>query len=81
MILLFESLSRWTDFLGPLIYLNREDLFTVSLGLQAFVMQRGTTNWALLMAASTLTTLPIVILFIFTQRTFIEGITLTGIKG
>jgi multiple sugar transport system permease protein len=80
-ILLFESLSRWTDFLGPLIYLNREDLFTVSLGLQAFVMQRGTTNWALLMAASTLTTLPIVILFIFTQRTFIEGIALTGIKG
>jgi multiple sugar transport system permease protein len=80
-IILFESLSRWTDFLGPLIYLNREDLFTVSIGLQAFVMQRGTTNWALLMAASTLTTLPIVILFIFTQRTFIEGIALTGIKG
>jgi len=80
-ILLFESLSRWTDFLGPLIYLNREELFTVSLGLQAFIMQRGTTNWALLMAASTLTTLPIVILFIFTQRTFIEGIALTGIKG
>jgi len=80
-ILLFESLSRWTDFLGPLIYLNREDLFTISLGLQAFVMQRGTTNWALLMAASTLATLPVVILFIFTQRTFIEGIALTGIKG
>ena len=49
--------------------------------LQQFIQQRGTTRWAPMMAASTLVTLPVVILFLFTQRTFIEGIALTGIKG
>ena len=80
-IVLFESLWRWTEFIGPLIYLNREDLYPISLGLQQFIVYRGTTKWAPLMAASTLVTLPVVILFLFTQRTFIEGIALTGIKG
>ena len=79
-IVLFETLSRWTDFLGPLIYLSREDLYTISIGLQQFVA-KYTTAWARWMAASTLVTLPVVVLFIFTQRFFIEGITLTGIKG
>jgi len=80
-IVLFESLWRWTEFVGPLIYLNRPDLYPISLGLRQFVVERGTTKWAPLMAASTLVTLPVVILFVFTQRTFIEGIALTGIKG
>ena len=79
-IVLFETLGRWTDFLGPLIYLNREDLYTISLGLQQFVAKYNTA-WTRWMAASTLVTLPVVVLFFFTQRFFIEGITLTGIKG
>jgi multiple sugar transport system permease protein len=79
-ILIFETLSRWTDFIGPLIYLSREELYTISIGLQQFVA-KYTTAWARWMAASTLVTLPVVVLFIFAQRYFIEGIALTGLKG
>lgn len=79
-IALFELLSRWGDFMGPLIFLNESKLYTISLGLQQYRSERS-TEWAYLMAASTLVTLPVIIVFIFTQHTFIEGITLTGIKG
>ncbi|MFO7695549.1 MAG: carbohydrate ABC transporter permease [Anaerolineae bacterium] len=79
-IALFELLNRWGDFMGPLIYLNESKLYTISLGLQQYRSERS-TEWAYLMAASTLVTLPVIIVFIFTQHTFIEGITLTGIKG
>ena len=80
-IVLFQTLWKWTDFIGPLIYLSREDLYTISLGLQQFVSRSGQTPWTLWLAASTLVTLPVVILFIFTQQYFIEGITFTGLKG
>ena len=79
-IALFELLRTWGDFMGPLIFLNESRLYTISLGLQQYRSERS-TEWAYLMAASTLVTLPVIIVFIFTQRTFIEGITLTGIKG
>jgi len=79
-IVIFETLSRWTDFIGPLIYLSREELYTISIGLQQFVA-KYTTAWGRWMAASTLVTLPVVVLFIFAQRYFIEGIALTGLKG
>lgn len=79
-IALFELLNRWGDFMGPLIFLNESRLYTISLGLQQYRSERS-TEWAYLMAASTLVTLPVIIVFIFTQHTFIEGITLTGIKG
>jgi multiple sugar transport system permease protein len=77
---LFTFINSWNDFLGPLIYLNDERKATLSLGLQQFVSQHG-AEWSLLMAASTLMTLPIILLFFFAQRTFIQGITLTGVKG
>ena len=79
-VCLFQVLGSWNAFMGPLIYLNESRLYTISLGLQQYRSERS-TEWGYLMAASTLTTLPVVVLFIFTQRTFIEGITLTGIKG
>ncbi len=79
-VALFTFLSNWQDFLGPLIYLSREDQYTISLGLRGFLNRFG-ANWELLMAGTTITVLPIVILFFFTQRTFIQGVTLTGIKG
>jgi multiple sugar transport system permease protein len=79
-VALFTFLGTWTDFLGPLIYLSREDQYTISLGLRGFLNRFG-ANWELLMAGTTITVLPIVILFFLTQRTFIQGITLTGIKG
>lgn len=79
-VALFQFIYAWNDFLGPLIYLNDQSLYTVSLGLQTYVSSYG-TQWGLLMAASTIATLPIVLLFFLTQRTFIQGISLSGIKG
>ncbi len=73
-------LSTWSDFLGPLLYLNNEQLYTLSLGLYAF-MQTHYVVWEKLMAASVMFILPVILLFFFAQKQFIEGITLTGIKG
>lgn len=77
---LFTFMENWNDFLGPLIYLNDETKYTIALGLQQFIGQYG-TQWGMLMAASTVATAPIIILFFFTQKTFIQGISTTGIKG
>jgi len=77
---LFTFIGAWNDFLGPLLYLNDERSYTLALGLQRFVSQHG-AEWSMLMAATTVMTLPIVVIFFFAQRTFIQGVTLTGIKG
>ncbi|AEE97713.1 carbohydrate ABC transporter permease [Mahella australiensis] len=79
-VALFQFLGAWNDFMGPLIYLNDQTKYTISVGLQQFVGQYG-TKWGLLTAASTVATLPVIILFFFTQKTFIQGIAMTGIKG
>ena len=77
---IFTFINAWNDFLGPLIYLNSPEKYTMALALQSL---RGAhyLDWAQLMAASTMMVLPILVLFFFTQRFFIEGVTLTGIKG
>jgi multiple sugar transport system permease protein len=80
-VALFQFMYTWNDFLGPLIYLTKQDDYTLALGLQLFQSQHGGTEWHYLMAASTLVALPIILLFFFTQKTFIEGISMTGIKG
>lgn len=79
-VAIFTFLATWSDFLGPLLYLNKEESYTLSLGLQAF-MQTHYVEWGPLMAASAIFTIPIVILFFFAQSYFIEGITVTGMKG
>jgi multiple sugar transport system permease protein len=79
-VALFEFQARWDDFLGPLIFLSSRENYTVSLGLAMFRGEQG-SFWGMLMAVSTVMALPIIVLFFFTQRTFIQGITLTGIKG
>jgi multiple sugar transport system permease protein len=76
----FTFLGAWHDFFSPLVYLSERDQYPLSLGLFAFRSQR-TTEYSLMMAASTLTTLPLIILFFFAQRYFLDGIKLTGIKG
>ena len=76
----FTFISVWNDFLGPLIYLSDSDQYTLALGLRSF-SSLYTAQWDLLMAASTAMILPIVVLFFLAQRYFVEGITLTGIKG
>ena len=79
-VAIFTFQATWNDFLAPLIYLQRPELYTVTLGLQ-FFRSTYTTNWAYLMAASLVTTLPVIVVFFVAQRYFIEGITLTGVKG
>ena len=79
-VALFQMMWAWHDFIGPLIYLRDESGYTLSVGLQLYFTQHG-AEWALLMAAATMFTLPMVIVFFFAQRAFIEGIALTGIKG
>jgi len=79
-VALFSFIDNWKDFFGPLIYLNDENLYTLSIGLFSFQSQH-LTAWTLLMAASLLIALPMVVLFFLTQRTFVEGITFTGLRG
>jgi len=81
MVALFQFLGVWKDFMGPLIYLNHRSQFTLSLALQAFSSEHGGTPWHLLMAASTVFSLPLIILFFLTIRTFIRSIAMTGMKG
>jgi len=84
---LFTFMGAWNDYLGPLIYLQKPEQYTLAVGIEFLrtAMTTKTTHSALsypyLMAVSAVVTLPIVILFFFAQRTFIEGITLTGLKG
>ncbi len=70
----FQFIYAWNDFLGPLLYLTDQETFTLSLGLQFYQSQHGGTQWHYLMAASFLTTMPIVVLFFFMQRTFLQGL-------
>ncbi|MCY4483766.1 MAG: carbohydrate ABC transporter permease [Spirochaetaceae bacterium] len=79
-VAIFTALFEWNDFLGPLIYLNDSRQFTLALGLAEFT-GLYTSQWHLLMAASTVVIAPVLVLFLFAQRYFIEGITLTGIKA
>ena len=79
-VAIFTFQNTWNDFLGPLIYLNDQAHYTITLGL-SFFRSTYQTNWSYLMAASLVTMLPMVVLFFFAQRLFIEGISLTGVKG
>jgi len=76
---IFSFIGAWSDFLGPLIYLNDANKYTLSIGVQQVIGQAP--NWTQLMAIGVLMTLPILILFFFVQRTFIAGISFSGIKG
>jgi multiple sugar transport system permease protein len=78
-VAVFQFMWSWNDFMGPLIYLDNQSQYPLVLGLSAFQSQHG-VEWQLMMAASVATTLPLLILFFFAQRYFIEGITMTGLK-
>ena len=79
-VALFTFMNTWNDFLAPLIYINDDNKFTLALRLQLFTSQY-TAQWHLLMAAATVILIPVVIVFLFGQKYFIEGITMTGLKG
>ncbi|WP_424237474.1 carbohydrate ABC transporter permease [Bhargavaea ginsengi] len=74
-VAIFSFNGAWNDFLGPLLYLNDENLYTLQLGLQVFKGQMS-TQWNYLMAGSLLVLLPVIILFFFFQKYFIQGINL-----
>jgi multiple sugar transport system permease protein len=79
-VILFQFIYCWNDYLGPLIYISNPGQYPLSLGL-AEILGTYTTNWAWVMAGATAATAPIVILFFLTQKTFIQGIAITGQKG
>ena len=77
---LFIFIWTWTDFLNPLIYLTDDRLYTLAVGLQQLSSTRAAA-WPLLMGGSLLMSLPIIVLFFFAQKTFIEGVSTGGLKG
>jgi multiple sugar transport system permease protein len=77
---LFTFMGQWNDFFGPLIFLDRLELYTVQLGAN-LAQGQWYTDQPRLMAGSVLITLPILLVFIFLQRYFVRGINLTGIQG
>ena len=79
-VALFQFMGTWADYLGPLIYINSPQKMPLSYALYLFQGAHGGEQ-GMLMAASTLVMLPVLLVFFFTQRYFIQGITLTGLKG
>lgn len=80
-VALFHCLAVWNDLVGPLVYLSHQEQFTLALGLQTLQNRAGDTPWNQLMAASVMIIMPVLMLFLMTQRTFIRGIATTGMKG
>lgn len=77
---LFAFRFRWDQFLEPLIFLNSPRNFTIALGLRLF-QDQNLTNWNLLMAASCVSMLPVLLMFFFGQKYFIQGVVISGVKG
>lgn len=78
-VTLFTFLGTWNDFLGPLIYLTREEMWTIAIGLRGFQGMHG-WKWELLMAAAVVFSVPSMALYLAVQRTFVAGIVTTGLK-
>ena len=70
----------WNDYINPLVFLSNDKLFTLTVGLQRF-QEDASTNYALIMAGSTVSLIPLIILFLFTQKYFIESFASAGVKG
>ena len=79
-VAIFSFMNAWNEFMGPLIYLNDQRLYPLSLGLYQFRIEHA-ADFGMLMAASALMIVPVVIVFFLAQRHFIQGIQLTGLKG
>jgi len=77
---IYSLVLVWNDFMGPLIYLSSEKLKTIQLGLRMFIAQYS-AEYSLIMAASLVSLVPIILLFIFLQRFFVEGVATSGLKG
>jgi multiple sugar transport system permease protein len=82
---IFEFNAKWTDFMGPLIYLQNQHLFTIPLGLKVlndeYGRGGGTNHPELILAGSVLMTIPMILIFFLLQKYFVRGIATTGLKG
>ncbi len=78
---IFSFYWTWEDFLGPLIYLNAPQQYTVSLALRAFSDPSAGTDWGAIFAMSSVSLVPVFLIFIFFQRYLVQGISTTGLKG
>nr|WP_247741158.1 hypothetical protein [Cohnella sp. LGH] len=79
-LFIFTFIGVWNDLLWPLVVIQTESVKTITLGLASF-QGLYTTKYHLLMAAAMISVLPVMVAYISSQRYFIEGITLTGLKG
>ncbi|WP_427023077.1 carbohydrate ABC transporter permease [Aureimonas ureilytica] len=77
---IFTFVNTWNDFLGPMIYLTKTELKTVQIGLRMFVSQYS-AEYGLIMAASVVSLVPVLVVFLALQRFFVEGVASTGLKG
>jgi len=77
---IFTFVNTWNDYMGPLIYLTRDENKTIQVGLRRFI-QAYTSDYHLIMAASLCTLIPVTIVFLALQKSFIQGIATTGLKG
>ena len=80
-VFIFNFYLRWDDFMGPLIYLNSPEKYTISLALRTFADSTAAVNWGAMFAMSFLSLLPVILIYLFAQKNITEGIATTGIKG
>ncbi|MCX7845447.1 MAG: carbohydrate ABC transporter permease [Dictyoglomaceae bacterium] len=78
---IFSFYWAWNDFMGPLVYLNSPEKYTVSVALRAFSDPSAVTNWGAVFAMSTLSLIPVLIIFVFFQKYIVEGVSTTGLRG
>ena len=78
---LFAFMGNWNAYLWPLIITNRQEMRTLQIGLRYFVSQEGGTQWGVYMAAAMIVILPVVAIYFTVQKSFVEGIATTGLKG
>jgi multiple sugar transport system permease protein len=78
---IFSVVAHWNDLFWPLIVIQKGDLYTPAMGILAFRSVEAGEDYGALMAAATLVAAPLVVAFLFAQRRFIEGVTMTGLKG
>lgn len=72
---------KWDDFMGPLIYLNKPESYTVSIAIKLFADSSSTTDYGAMFAMSTLSLLPVFLIFLFFNKYLVEGISTSGLKG
>jgi multiple sugar transport system permease protein/alpha-1,4-digalacturonate transport system permease protein len=77
---IFTFLARWNDYLLPLLVMNRQNMFTLPIGITNFIGEYR-AEWSLVMAVALISVIPPVVLFLFFQRYFVSGIAMTGMKG